>query len=321
MNGQLNMSIERAVPLGALKYIGMSSLRDDWVAFVLGSNSEPDIFFSCVFKTELVTRLSLLMRGLDIRIGPTVDWAKKPGKMTTIKFVKDPKVPRDDVYKSSTVHVPEGLPPYSESRPTPRGRSAATSYRPQQAASRPQQRQYQQFQSPPQQQQQPQYRTSPQQQQNGFGQVVQESAQRTRVPVPTSRAQPPPPPPPPPMQPPAPVQTEPIYRALYDFAGQTASELSFSRSEVLEITRKEGNGWWLAKRNGQEGWVPQNYLKEEIPPPPAPALRPAPAPVRQSSPAMQKPAAPKPVVVQNGPVAPKPPVANGTTFASKWILI
>src|SRR5579859_5322027 len=204
MGGQLNMSIERAISLGALKYVGMSSLRDDWVAFVLGSNSEPDIFFSCVFKTELVTRLTILMRGLDLRIGPTVDWAKKPGKMTTIKFVKDPKIPRDDIYKSSTVHVPEGLPPNSDSRPTPRGRSAATSYRPQQTASRPQQRQHQQFQPPPQQQQQ-QYRTSPRQQQNGFGQVVQESAQRARVPVPASRAQPPPPPPPPPIQPPAPV--------------------------------------------------------------------------------------------------------------------
>ena len=71
------------------------------------------------------------------------------------------------------------------------------------------------------------------------------------------------------------------------------------------------SGWWLAKRNGQEGWVPQNYLKEEIPPTPAPALRPAPAPVRQPSPVMQKTAAPKPVVLQNGPTAPKPPVANG----------
>lgn len=320
MGGQLNLSIERTVSLGSLKYIGMSSLRDDWVAFVLGSNSEPDIFFSCVFKTELVTRLTLLMRGLDIRIGPTVDWAKKPGKMTTIKFVKDPKVPRDDVYKSSTVYVPEGLPPNSGSRPTPRGRSAAASYRP----PAQQQRQQQQFQPPPQQQQQ-QYRRSPQQQQNGFPAVVQESAQRARVPIPqqATRAQPPPPPPPPPMQPPAPVQTEPIYRALYDFTGQTASELSFSKGEVLEINKKEGNGirvpsitltsgWWLAKRNGQEGWVPQNYLKEEIPPSPAPALRPAPAPVRQPSPVMQKPAAPKPpVVMQNGPVAPKPPVANG----------
>ena len=65
------MSSERVVSLGAIKYISMSSLRDDWVAFAIGSASEPDIFFSCVFKTELVTRLQIMVRGIDIRIGPT----------------------------------------------------------------------------------------------------------------------------------------------------------------------------------------------------------------------------------------------------------
>jgi myosin I len=65
------MSAERVVSLRSIRYVAMSSLRDDWVAFCLGSNSEPDIFFSCVLKTELVTRLSILVRGLDLRIGPT----------------------------------------------------------------------------------------------------------------------------------------------------------------------------------------------------------------------------------------------------------
>ena len=65
------MAPERVIPLGVIKYVAMSSLRDDWVVFALGSNSEPDIFFSCVFKTELVTRLTILNRGLDLRIGPT----------------------------------------------------------------------------------------------------------------------------------------------------------------------------------------------------------------------------------------------------------
>ena len=50
-------------------------------------------------------------------------------------------------------------------------------------------------------------------------------------------------PPPPPMQPPAPAQpAQPVYRAIYDFQGQTASELSFAKGEILDITKKEGNG-------------------------------------------------------------------------------
>jgi hypothetical protein len=65
------MAIERAVQLSSIKYVGMSNLQDDWVALALESPNEPDIFFSCVFKTELVTRMSLLMRGLDIRIAAT----------------------------------------------------------------------------------------------------------------------------------------------------------------------------------------------------------------------------------------------------------
>lgn len=65
------MAPERVVSLGAIRSVAMSSLRDDWVAFLLGSQTEPDIFFSCVFKTELVTRLTMIRRGLDLRIGPT----------------------------------------------------------------------------------------------------------------------------------------------------------------------------------------------------------------------------------------------------------
>jgi len=65
------MSAERVIPLSSIRQVAMSNLRDDWVAFILGSQAEPDIFFSCVFKTELVTRLTILRRGLDLKIGPT----------------------------------------------------------------------------------------------------------------------------------------------------------------------------------------------------------------------------------------------------------
>jgi myosin I len=147
-----------------------------------------------------------------------VDWAKKPGnKLTTVKFVKDPNVPRDDLYKSSTVHVPQGLPPNSESRPTPRRVTApAASY--------------------------PRTRTTPASRpaRQAVGVVRPQPADVQTAFTPQARQ---PPPPPPPMQPPAPAEPpKPIYRALYDFNGQTASEMSFAKGDVLDITKKETNG-------------------------------------------------------------------------------
>jgi myosin I len=168
-----------------------------------------------------------------------VDWAKKPGKASTIKFVVDPAVPRDDVYKSSTVHVPKGLPPNSESRPTPRGRSSAAAPYPTQGYGT------QSYAKP---------RTTPStyppqgRQPNGFVPKTGSQAAPARVPVtqaPASRVQPPPPPPPPSL-PPAPIEpAEPIYRAMYDFQAQTGSELSFSKGDVLDISKKEGNGTFI----------------------------------------------------------------------------
>jgi len=50
-------------------------------------------------------------------------------------------------------------------------------------------------------------------------------------------------PPPPPPPPPAPAQPkEPRYKALYDFAGQSAGELSLGKDEIILVTQKEGNG-------------------------------------------------------------------------------
>lgn len=56
------------------------------------------------------------------------------------------------------------------------------------------------------------------------------------------RVPPPPPPPAPPAAPPAPK--EPTYKALYDFAGQSAGELSIRKDEVILVTQKENNGMY-----------------------------------------------------------------------------
>ncbi|KAK9470285.1 P-loop containing nucleoside triphosphate hydrolase protein [Dipodascopsis tothii] len=134
VNRQLQILTERTIPIGQIQYVALSNLRDDWFAISTGSASEPDPFLWCVFKTELVTRLKMILPNLNLRIGPTVEYNKKPGKKAIVKFQKDPAVARDDTYKSSVVHVPPGERPNSVSRPMPRRKnpngSAAPAPRP-----------------------------------------------------------------------------------------------------------------------------------------------------------------------------------------------
>jgi myosin-1 len=47
---------------------------------------------------------------------------KKPGKVATVKVVKEANPSREDIYKSGVIHTGPGEPRDSVSRPTPRGR-------------------------------------------------------------------------------------------------------------------------------------------------------------------------------------------------------
>lgn len=49
-------------------------------------------------------------------------------------------------------------------------------------------------------------------------------------------------------------------KALYDFSGQTAEELSFRKGETLKITGKDDDSWLRAELNGAEGVIPGNYV-------------------------------------------------------------
>jgi hypothetical protein len=172
-----------------------------------------------------------------------IEYNKKPGKPAMVKVVKDANVPRDDLYKSSTIHTGQGEPPSSVSRPTPRGKQIAgkpitkgkllrpggPSGAPSKLASRP-----------------AQARTTPQAvnrpavaEAKGFPQPAAalngvshaHSASTSSI-----RA----PPPPPPAAPPA--SREPTYKAVYDFNGQTSGEMSVKKDDVVIVTQKEDNG-------------------------------------------------------------------------------
>lgn len=283
-----------------------------------------------------------------------IEYNKKPGKPATITVVKDNAIPKDDMYKSGTIHTGQGEPPNSVSRPTPKGKPKAgkpiTSGKllrpggpgggPSKLASRPAaSRPVPQARAlPGQQKSTPQPRPVPQLPQPAALQsrpVPQPVAAQARpVPQPiaamnginhsrttsassVNRAPPPPPPGPPP------AKQKDLYKALYDFGGQSANELTLQKDEVIEVVQKADNGnltllplippsefntnshlgWWLGKKldGSHQAWTPSAYLVPETPkptPPPGPPATPSASPhntlTNGSTTAKAKPAPPAP---------------------------
>jgi myosin-1 len=263
VNKQLQIVSERTIPIGAIKFISASSLHDGWFAIGAGSPQEPDPLVHCLLKTEFFTHLHKLTRGSTaLQIADTISYNKKPGKLATIKTVKDPQSGALDVYKSGQIHTSQGEPANSASRPTPKGRyvpgKAITSGKllkksvggklSQQAA-----------------QARPQARPLP------GAAAVQPAATQRVVPISQpvvaqqpqpvaanlaggiashlrnsstasngATRQPPPPPPAPPAAAPPPREAQ--FKAMYDFAGQTSGELSLRKDEVVIVEKKEDNG-------------------------------------------------------------------------------
>ncbi|XP_076814130.1 SH3 and PX domain-containing protein 2B-like isoform X2 [Clavelina lepadiformis] len=51
------------------------------------------------------------------------------------------------------------------------------------------------------------------------------------------------------------------YYATNAFEATSEEEISFPFGAAVEVLQKNLEGWWLAKYNGNEGWVPGSYLK------------------------------------------------------------
>lgn len=250
INKQVQIVADRTFSLGAIKFISCSNLKDDWFSLGVGSPQEPDPLLHCYFKTEFFTHLKNATRGtFDLKIGPTVEYSKKPGKIAMVKTQKDPQVPYyQDVYKSSTIHTSPGEAPNSVSKPTPKGKQLAAKPitkgkllrpggpggGPSKLANRPKPAPAPTPAAPaaaaasrrpvPQPVPQPMAALS-----NGAAPVAPSGASRA-----------PPPPPPPPAPPAAPK--EPTFKALYDFNGQTSGELSVKKDEIVLVLQKENNG-------------------------------------------------------------------------------
>nr|POF19951.1 myosin-1 [Quercus suber] len=259
-NNVVQISSERTIPLGALKYVSTSSLQDDWFSLGVGSPQEPDPLLNCMFKTEFFTQLRQAGRGtVDLRIGETIQYNKKPGKPATIKAVKDPQVQRGDLYKSGQIHVAPGQPPNSVSRPTPKGKPKAgraiTSGKllkkstggklSQQAAQRGNVPQARPLPGAPARATdrvvpvpQPQVQMPQAQPVANLANGISHARNISTSSTASSARVPPPPPPPAAAAPPK----DPQFKALYDFSGQTSGELSLKKDEVIFVTQKENNG-------------------------------------------------------------------------------
>ncbi|MCJ1454336.1 class II myosin [Mycoblastus sanguinarius] len=342
VNRQLSISSERTIPLGAIKFVGTSTLKDDWFSLGISSPQEPDPLINCVFKTEFFTHLrKAIPGGLNLKIAESIEYNKKPGKPSVVKVVKDSTVPRDDLYKSGTIHTSQGEPANSQSRRTPKGKPKAgkpitsgkllrpggpgggpskLSSRPAASSPVPGPVPSQSSQSRPTSAQTPsQARPVPQPvaaQARAVPQplaVINGTSHRRRESSSINRA----PPPPPPAAPPA--ARKDTYKALYDFGGQSHTELSLQKDEIVEVLQKEGNGWWLAKKldGSSQGWSPSAYLVEEapkpIPPPapPAPVARSVPPPPPAASTNGVNGGSPRPTATKAKPTPPAPPKRPG----------
>lgn len=252
VNHQAQISIERTIPLGAIKFVGVSTARDDWFSLGVGSPQEPDPLMNCVLKTEMFTHMKHAMPGgLNIKIGEVIEYAKKPNKMQAVKVMKDSQM-RADYYKSGAIHTQQGEPPSSTSKPTPKGKpvpprpiTRGKLIKPGGPNGRPSRLTGNRAPQP----------------RPGAGSARPVPTPAAAVPaqarpqpaIPShTRPQPaaaaaatpatrmPPPPPPPPAAPPA--KQKVLAKVLYDFSSDKDNELSISAGEMIEIVQKENNG-------------------------------------------------------------------------------
>ena len=281
VQNQLSYAVERTIPISSIRSVALSNLRDDWFALNVGSKQEPDPLLWSTFKTELISLLSV-----QVQIDATIQYNKKPGKPSTVKFQKDPSAPSHyDLYKSGVVRVVTGQPPNSVSEPVPKPKPKAakatttrkTAPRVSRVPVRQPARQPTAQPLPNQTTVQPLAQPAELRQAVQPVQPVQQTPQTAVSAKRISRV----PPPPPPVQasPPAAGPAKPAAKALYDYVGSKSNELSITKNEVIIIIQKADNGWWLAERQdgSAQGWTPASYV-EELRASPAPSQKKAPPP-------------------------------------------
>ncbi|CEG82720.1 Putative Myosin I MyoA/Myo5 [Rhizopus microsporus] len=285
-NGKvLSMVDEKIVSLNVINSISVSTLQDDWVILHIDSSPDGDLILQCAFKTELLAHICQQTGGrVKVSVLAQIPYKKKGGKSVMMKFVKDESAKGDGVYKSHVVKICSGEPSSSQSAPPCAVKQTTTK----KAVAAPKK----------------------------INNTPRPAAHHPIAANTSSIRSAPPPPPPPtapvaaptPPAPPAPPATPslPQYKAIYPFKSEEQGEIAFEKGDLLEIVEKDENGWWLAKKDGIEGWVPSNYLEEYVapkaasPPPPPPARRAAPLPPKTINNNNNTVSTPAPIPSTNG---------------------
>lgn len=260
---------EKVINLNVISSISVSTLQDDWAVLHIDSSPDGDTILSCTFKTELLAHMLQQTGGrIKVSVTPQIQYKKKGGKTVTMKFVKDETAKGDGVYKSHVVKICSGEPAGSQSRPPCAVKARPTQNSTRRAAT-----------SAP--------RKAPTTNRNAPRPAAAINNSRPMANN-VGRAVPPPPPPAQAATPPPPpaAPAKPQYKAIYPFQSQEAGEIAFEKGDLLEIVEKDENGWWLARKDGIEGWVPSNYLEEYVPPVVRATPPPPPPPARRAPPSI-----------------------------------
>ena len=286
VNNSMKYTAEYSIPLNQIKQLSLTNLQDDWVAINLSSSNQPDPLINTYFKTELITHIKKLNSSVQIKIGPTIEYQKKVGKLHRVRCQTSDAAPKyGDSYKSSTISVRHGKPANSRSKKKPKNKgglgSTSTrhshhkSTKPVQPVSRSTSKRApaappsnngaslaataaqaayhpngKSKPAPPAPQASRKPRPSPPTQKTQRKPAPKPAVKPTPQAVPQPQVQQKqaviPPPPPPP--PPAATPAEPKFEAAYDFPGSGApSELPLTKGQVVYISRQEPSGWSLAK--------------------------------------------------------------------------
>ncbi|XP_076857951.1 rho guanine nucleotide exchange factor 7a isoform X2 [Brachyhypopomus gauderio] len=56
--------------------------------------------------------------------------------------------------------------------------------------------------------------------------------------------------------------TQLVVKARFNFQQTNEDELSFTKGDIISVTRMEEGGWWEGSLNGKTGWFPSNYVRE-----------------------------------------------------------